>query len=54
VKPYMGSRGIAPLILNPALYGGERFKFTSSAPSLYTREKVNMKLGGPYSLSKRF
>jgi hypothetical protein len=26
MKPYMGSRGIPPLILNPALYGGERLK----------------------------
>jgi hypothetical protein len=51
MKPYMGSRVIAPLVLNPALYGGELFKFTSSALLLYTREKSEYEAGwAPQSL----
>jgi len=36
VKPYMGSRGIAPLILTTALDGGE---WSISCPGRFTRGK---------------
>ena len=51
MKPYMGSRGITPLVLNHAQYGGERFKFTSSVPPLYTLENSEYEAGwAPQSL----